>query len=522
MDDKMTTDMLLSVMTRLYEQIFLLDNNAVGGMMIHEGNWVNVESFNVWCKDNFEECYEGDDITLFLQKIASESIVEALGCEDEYIVEFSVVEADAERRKCMKAFACGAENLICICIDDITQQYFKDRSRERVAGESLKVAQQAVLVMDHFFEDMNDDIQLPVTQAVEMLEASLQKDHEDAQAYVEKAITVLKKYANTIDGMFSFSALERGEDFEKDDVIFTSDFVSDLEQMAALQTDGAVSGIAIGSTAKRLNGFVSDQLRLKQMLGNALATMILQSVDQSATALLDFDIRKETDTEEEAIRLAFSICAAGIKEDILKNPCMKFVHRLVEHMDGNIYIKTEEENASLSIAIPVQRADMQQQRKAKIQSRMTDSIGAKDFAAYRALVIDDDAIGREIVVSKLEQFGLGVETAADGEEAMEKLLASPGRYYQVIFTKMSLPKKSGLDLTMELREMTRRDLNDITIVAVTTDPQRDRRLTALEHGMDYHMILPFNDIELKEILLRELEDLGPEDAHEKFGFRILK
>ena len=40
--------------------------------------------------------------------------------------------------------------------------------------------------------------------------------------------------------------------------------------------------------------------------------------------------------------------------------------------------------------------------------------------------------------------------------------------------------------------------------------------------MDHHLILPFNDIELKEILLRELTDLGPEDLPEKFGFRVVK
>ena len=431
-------------------------------------------------------------------------------------------EDEAVSRKCMKAFECPEENLICVCIVDITQRYVKEQSRDRIARDSIEIAQHACITRDFVWQSMKDGIQLPVSQALEVLEAALKKEDADAKTYVNKAVKLLEKYTNTIDGVFTVSAMEKGEEFAGEDVIFTPDFVNDLRQMAALLADGITPEISMENNGKRVPGFVSDRLRLKQMLGNALAMMVLESANRTADATLDFVVKKETENEEGVFDLLFSVRAKGPEEAMLQAPGMVFVKSLVDCMNGDMQFASENGGTELSFRIPLQYADKETLRDAKKVACVTDGIGMRDFSAFRALVVDDDAIDKEIIVSKLKQYGLYVETATDGEEAMKMLLESPRRYYQIVFMKMSLPKKSGLDLTMELRELTRRDLNDITVVAVTANPARDKRLTALEHGMDHHLILPFNDIELREMLLRELEDIGPEEMPEKFGFRVLK
>ena len=522
MKGKKATDVLGSVFARLYEQFFLLDADAVSGHMVQRGNWIEIDDFNRWCQNDFEHRYEGDDVAVFLQKISSETIVSALTYEDEYAVEFSLLDEGEVCRKCLKAFECRAENIVCVYVDDITQQYHKEQSRERIAREGIEMAQKASLERDHFLQGIKEEIMLPVEQTQEVLRASMQKEDADVKAYIEKAMEILEKYTNILNGMFTISAMEKGEEFVGDDVIFTSEFINDLRQMTALMTDGITLEITLTERAKRVSGFVSDRARLGQVFGNALVSVAQENTKCDAKASIDFCVKKEENTDEETYEIVCHMDAQDVDEAVLQTKDMMFVRNLSKSMRGSIAYEAEGENAGLFIRIPIQRAEKERLIEAKKAECVTESVRADEFSTFRALVVDDEKVDREIVVSKLEQFGLRVETAEDGEEAMRMLLDSPRRYYQILFTKMSLPKKSGLDLTMELRELARLDLNDITIVAVTTNPERDKRLTALEHGMDHHLVLPFNDIAFKEMLLRELEDIGPDEMPEKFGFRVLK
>ncbi len=518
MKERVATDVLVSVMARLYEQVFLLDRNGSGGSLIREGKSFEISDYDSWCVQEFTPVYEGDDISVFLQKISLAKILAVLTYEDQYVIDFSQKEQEEVSRKRLKAFECREKEMICICIEDMTDQYETEKRREQIAKESVEIAQQAEFAKLHFFKEMNDALRWPAAQADEMLRAAQQA--LDPQEYIEKARKVLGKYEQTLEEMFAVSVMENGEDFEWDRVIFTKKFAGEILHLAQIQESGTQYTVKLGENTEKIVGFIADEPRLKQMLAGAASALAKCSGKCMAEAVLDFDIRSGTDMDEPVFDLVYTVSAEDIKEDVCAH--LSYVQRLVDYMDGILRVENAENGMEIRIRIPVQRADRNQLKEAQKMTRLTDALTDGDFSAFRALVVDDDEISCAITASKLKQYGLTVETAGDGEEAREKLLASPGRYYQIIFMKMYLPKKSGLELTMELREMNRRDLNDITIVALTANPLRDKRIVALEHGMDHHLVLPFNEVELKEILIRELQDMGPGDEPEKFGFRVLK
>ena len=493
--------------------------------MIREGKSYEISDYDSWCVQEFTPVYEGDDVSVFLQKISLAKILAVLTYEDQYVIEFSQKEQEEAGRKRLKAFECREKDIICVCIEDVTDQYVTQRRREQIAKESVEIAQQAEFAKLHFFKEMNDALRWPAAQADEMLRAAQQAS--EPQDYIEKARKVLGKYEQTLEEIFAISVMENGEDFDWDRVIFTKEFAGEIMHLAHMQESGAQCTVKPGENTEKIVGFIADEPRLKQMLAGAASALAKCSMKCRAEAVLDFDIRSGTDIDEPVFDLIYTVCADDIKEEVMRDTrivyaYIRYVQRLVEYMDGILRLETRDNGMEIHIRIPVQRADRNQVKEAQKMARLTDALADGDFSAFRALVVDDDEISCAITASKLKQYGLTVETAGDGEEAREKLLASPGRYYQIIFMKMYLPKKSGLELTMELREMNRRDLNDITIVALTANPLRDKRIVALEHGMDHHLVLPFNEVELKEILIRELQDMGPGDEPEKFGFRVLK
>ncbi len=74
---------------------------------------------------------------------------------------------------------------------------------------------------------------------------------------------------------------------------------------------------------------------------------------------------------------------------------------------------------------------------------------SQDFHQYRVLVIDDNALSREILAEELKFFGLQVQSA-EGVEAAQALLSKMP--FDLIFTDWQMPKYSGLDLARQLKQ----------------------------------------------------------------------
>jgi CheY-like chemotaxis protein len=69
-------------------------------------------------------------------------------------------------------------------------------------------------------------------------------------------------------------------------------------------------------------------------------------------------------------------------------------------------------------------------------------------ARAKALVVEDDATTRALLVGLLESIDCDVDIAVDGEEALVKLQS---RDYDVILLDIVLPKMSGIDVMETLR-----------------------------------------------------------------------
>jgi len=69
-------------------------------------------------------------------------------------------------------------------------------------------------------------------------------------------------------------------------------------------------------------------------------------------------------------------------------------------------------------------------------------------ARAKALVVEDDATTRTLLVGLLESIDCEVDVAADGEEALQRLQS---RHYDVILLDIVLPKMSGIDVMESLR-----------------------------------------------------------------------
>jgi len=118
----------------------------------------------------------------------------------------------------------------------------------------------------------------------------------------------------------------------------------------------------------------------------------------------------------------------------------------------------------------------------------------------RVLIVDDEEDLRYIYMRQLRGDGYLLETAADGEEAIEKIRATE---YAVILTDMRMPRKDGLAVIAAARE----HLPDAEIIVLTGHGSLENALQAFKAGNIFEYLLkPLDDIGvLNTVVARAIE-----------------
>lgn len=117
-------------------------------------------------------------------------------------------------------------------------------------------------------------------------------------------------------------------------------------------------------------------------------------------------------------------------------------------------------------------------------------LGQKDYSGKRVLLVEDNDLNLEIAVTLLEFIGIAVETARDGQQAVDILLEKPENYFDLVFMDIQMPNKNGYEAAKEIRASAREDLKRIPIVAMSADAFSDDIQRVLSVGMNDHVAKP--------------------------------
>ena len=109
----------------------------------------------------------------------------------------------------------------------------------------------------------------------------------------------------------------------------------------------------------------------------------------------------------------------------------------------------------------------------------------------RILVVDDEESYRDALRVALEREGFTVDTAADGNEALERFIANPPA---LVLLDVMLPHRSGVDVCREMRSR-----SQVPIIMVTARTAEIDAVVGLEVGADDYVTKPFR---LRELVAR--------------------
>ena len=115
-----------------------------------------------------------------------------------------------------------------------------------------------------------------------------------------------------------------------------------------------------------------------------------------------------------------------------------------------------------------------------------------DFSGKRILLVEDNELNREIAEEILEETGFVVETAPDGSDAVEMMKAAEEGYYDAILMDVQMPIMDGYEATRTIRAMSRADVRNLPIIAMTANAMDEDKEAALKNGMTAHIAKPID------------------------------
>lgn len=107
----------------------------------------------------------------------------------------------------------------------------------------------------------------------------------------------------------------------------------------------------------------------------------------------------------------------------------------------------------------------------------------------KVLVVDDEKLIVKGLKFSLEQDGMEVDCAYDGEEGLEY---AKKQEYDVVLLDVMLPKFNGFEVCQQIREF-----SDMPIIMITAKSDDMDKILGLDYGADDYITKPFNILEVK-------------------------
>lgn len=130
----------------------------------------------------------------------------------------------------------------------------------------------------------------------------------------------------------------------------------------------------------------------------------------------------------------------------------------------------------------------------------------KQFSGKRVLLVEDNELNCEIAAEIIGMTGATVETAENGQEAVDMVQSSQEGYYNLIFMDIQMPVMNGYDATRAIRKLEESRTKKIPIVAMTANAFIEDIQMSKDSGMNGHLAKPLDVEQLMEILRQWLSD----------------
>lgn len=127
------------------------------------------------------------------------------------------------------------------------------------------------------------------------------------------------------------------------------------------------------------------------------------------------------------------------------------------------------------------------------------------FTDKRVLVVDDNELNRMIAVEMLKPTGLEIDTAENGERALEMIQA---QRYDMIFMDHQMPVMDGVEAVRAIRQLAGEYFREVPVIALTANTGAEQQEQYAKAGMNGYLSKPFELEDIYRLLTKWLSGSG--------------
>ena len=421
----------------------------------------------------------------------------------------------------------GLQNTVEGILTDVT---------ERRKLDAAELANQA---KDRFLAHMSHEMRTPMNAILGVAEIQLQNDNHSADmtealGQIYESGDLLLSIVNDI---LDLSKIETGK-LELIPIKYDiPSLINDTVQLNCLRYDSKQIEFVLKIDENTPHNLFGDELRIKQVLNNILSNAF-KYTDEGK---IEFSIFAEDETDEN-VTIVFNISDTGQgmtrdqiavifdeytrfnveanRETVGTGLGMSITKRLVDLMNGSISVQSEPGKGTVfTICIPQKRIDetvcgpdlADKLRNFRFQNMaIAKKIQfVREYMPYGSVLVVDDVVSN-IYVAKgmLSPYGLKIETASSGFEAIKKI--EDGNIYDIIFMDHMMPKLDGIEAVKIIRSMGYAH----PIIALTANALIGQDKIFLDNGFNDFISKPIDSREMNHILNDFIRNKKPQEIVE--------
>ncbi|MDO5787033.1 MAG: response regulator [Phascolarctobacterium sp.] len=404
----------------------------------------------------------------------------------------------------------------------IEQETNQKLNKLRLAAEdALHMAESASKAKSTFLSNMSHDIRTPMNAIIGFTTLALSNfaDGDKVKDYLGKILSSSNHLLGLINDILDMSRIESGKVTLEEQEVNLGVLVQELQQLIEGQAKECGLALEVDCAKVRDKDVLCDKVRLNQVLLNLLSNAVkftprggrisftMSQLPQAPAGKGIYEIRVKDNGigmsaefathifepfERERTSTVSKIQGTGLGMAIAKN--------LVDMMGGTIEVHTQkgvgtEFVLGLELALQAEPKPMEAQ-----QQELLPEVNPQDFAGKRLLLVEDNELNREIACMILCKYGFDLETAENGQEAVEMVAAAAPGYYDLVLMDIQMPIMDGHEATRQIRALDNLELAKVPIVAMTANAFDEDRKAAKDCGMNGFISKPINMQEVLQAL----------------------
>ncbi len=397
---------------------------------------------------------------------------------------------------------------------DITEQTRK----QNLLQSALRQAESANLARSTFLTNMSHDIRTPLNAIIGYTDLIKNNtcDSRKINDYVSKIRLSGQQLLSILDEALEVTRIESGKVDLTEKECSLHDLFRELEDIILPEAVLKDIWFDIDQSEVRHFAVIADLLRIREVLyqlldnaikytnsGGSVSLVVKETkVDFSGYGKYEFIVKDNGIgiSEEfkgklfEPFKRENNTTESGVSGTGLG---LTVVKSLVDMMGGDISVEsTLGKGSQFAVSLLLRR-----QKKIKPSSREPENVvDNASLQGKRILLAEDNAINCEIAQKLLMAQGYLVETAENGQIALDMVKNSKPGYYMLILMDIQMPVMDGHEATRRIRQLEEPELANIPIIALSANAFAEDYYRSIESGMDAHFSKPIDMESLQELI----------------------